>query len=75
MIIIIGDVNVQNSVWDKHCKNSCKLVLENTILRHALYVDTNTDHTYHQSSSWEELFTSCGLNQDASDSQCNALNH
>ena len=42
--MIIGDINVQNSMWDKHCKNSCKLVLEDTILRHAFYVDTNISH-------------------------------
>ena len=42
--MIIGDINVQNSMWDKHCKSSCKLVLEHTILRHAFYVDTNTSH-------------------------------
>ena len=42
--MIIGDINVQNSMWDKHCKNSCKLVLEDTILRHAFYVDTNMPH-------------------------------
>ena len=42
--MIIGDINVQNSIWDKHCKNSCKLVLEDTILRHAFYVDTSTSH-------------------------------
>ena len=62
-------------MWDKHCKNSCKLVLEDTILKHALYVDANTDHTYRQSPSWEEPFTKWGLNQDPSDSQCNGLNH
>ena len=42
---------------DKHCKNSCKLVLEDTVLRHALYLDTNTDHIYHQSPRSEEPFT------------------
>ena len=42
--MIIGDINVQNSMWDKHCKNSCKLVLEDTILRRAFYVDTNISH-------------------------------
>ena len=42
--MIIGDINVQNSMWDKHFKNSCKLVLEDTMLRHAFYIDTNTSH-------------------------------
>ena len=58
-------------MWDKQNKNSCKLVLEDTILKHA----PNTDHTYDQSSSWEEPLTQWDLNQDPSDSQCNALNH
>ena len=56
-LMIIGGIIVQNSMWDKHCKKSCKLVLEDAILRHALYVDANTNHTYHQSPSWEEPFT------------------
>ena len=55
--MIIGGVIVQNSMWDKHCKNGCKLVLEDAILRRALYVDANTDHIYHQSPSWEESLT------------------
>ena len=55
--MIIGGVIVQNSMWDKHCKNGCKLVLEDAILGHALYVDANTDHIYHQSPSWEEFLT------------------
>ena len=42
--MIKGDINVQNSMWDKHCKNSCKLVLEDTILRHAFML-TPARHT------------------------------
>ena len=43
--MIIGDIDVHNVLmWDKHCENSCKLVLEDTILIHAFYVDTNTSH-------------------------------
>ena len=54
--MIKGDINVQNSMWDKHCKNSCKLVLEDTILRHAFML-TPARHTYHQSPCCQEPFT------------------
>ena len=55
-LMIIEDFNARNSVWDKHCKSSSKLrvVLEDVILRHDLYVATNTDHTYHHSLSYEK---------------------
>ena len=61
------------------CKTQCGIntveILEDTILKHALYVDPNTDYTRRQSPSWEEPFTKWSLNQDPSDSKCNALNH
>ena len=67
--MIIGDFNVQNSMWDKHCKSSSKLgvVLEYIILRHSLYVATNTGHTCNISSQDVSKFTYLTLDKYISD--------
>ena len=70
--MIIGDFNVQNSMWDKHCKSSSILgvVLEYIILRHSLYVATNTGHTCNISSQDVSKFTYLTLDKYISDEKC-----
>ena len=54
-IILLGDFNVRNTVWDNHVKQNTKLgaVLEDIIQQHSLYIATDIDHTY-QSTSCEQ---------------------
>ena len=50
-LIIVGDFNARNKMWDKHSKINTKLgiILEDIIQHHGLYIATNVDHTYHHS--------------------------
>ena len=50
-IIILGDFNARNTLWDKHTNQSNKMgiVLEELIQRHSFYVATDLDHTYQHS--------------------------
>ena len=50
-------------MWDKSSSKLGVLVLEDIILRHGLYVTTNTDHRYYHSPSCENSGKSTiGLN-------------
>ena len=57
-LILVGDFNARNTMWDSNCKNNTKLgvYLENIIQRHGLYIATNTNYTYHHS----EIFDNSG---------------
>ena len=49
-LIILGDFNARNTLWDIHCNKNNKMgtVLEDLIQRHGLYLATNVDHSYQQ---------------------------
>ena len=51
-IILLGDCNARNTVWDNHVKQNTKLcaILEDIIQQHSLYIATDIDHTYHSTS-------------------------
>ena len=50
-IIILGDFNARNTLWDKHTNQSNKMgiALEELIQRHSFYVAIDLDHTYQHS--------------------------
>ena len=50
-IIILGDFNARNTLWDKHINQNSKMgtALEELIQRHGRYVTTDLDHTYQYS--------------------------
>ena len=50
-IIILGDFNAQNTLWDKHTnqRNKMGIALEELIQRHSFYVATDLHHTYQHS--------------------------
>ena len=55
-IILLGDFNARNTVWDKHAKQNTKLgaILDSIIQRHSLYIATDVDHTHHHSTNFEQ---------------------
>ena len=68
-ILLIGDFN-RNKVWNRSASNNSRmgLILEDIINQHGLYITTNTDFTYQQSTivsnsgkSTIELTLTCGL--------------
>ena len=50
-ILLIGDFN-RNKVWNRSASNNSRmgLILEDIINQHGLYITTNTDFTYQQST-------------------------
>ena len=69
-ILLIGDFNSRNKIWDRNANNNSimGLILEDIINRHGLYITTNTDFTYQQSTmvsisgkSTIDLTLTCGL--------------
>ena len=52
-ILLIGDFNCRNTLWDKHIKRNTKMgkLLEDIINRHNLFIATDADSTYQQSVS------------------------
>ena len=50
-ILLVGDFNSKNTLWDKNAKTNNKMgqVLEDIINRHGLYIATDLDFTYQQS--------------------------
>ena len=55
-VILLGDFNARNIVWDKHTKQNTKLgaILEDIIQWHSLYIATDVNHTYHHSTNFEQ---------------------
>ena len=53
-ILLIGDFNSRNKIWDRNTNNNSRmgLILEDIINQHGLYITTNTDFTYQQSTIW-----------------------
>ena len=51
-ILLIGDFNSRNKIWDRNTNNNSRmgLILEDIINQHGLYITTNTDFTYQQST-------------------------
>ena len=51
-ILLIGDFNRRNKLWDRNAKNNSRmgLILEDILNYHGFYVTTNTDFTYQQST-------------------------
>ena len=51
-ILLIGNFNSRNNIWDRNANNNSRmgLILEDIINRHGLYITTNTDFTYQQST-------------------------
>ena len=69
-ILLTGDFNSRNKRWDKNANSNSRmgLILEDIINRHGLYITTNTDFTYQQSTmvsksgkSTIDLTLTCGL--------------
>ena len=56
IIILLGDFNARNSVWDKHVKQNTKLgaILGDVIQRLSIYIALNVNHTHHHSRSCEQ---------------------
>ena len=54
-IVLFGDFNARNTIWDKNCAKNSKLreILEDIIHRHNLYITTDVDHTYYHSPTCE----------------------
>ena len=52
-ILLVGDFNCRNALWDKHIKRNTKIskLLEDIINRHNLFVATDADFIYQQSAS------------------------
>ena len=52
-ILLTGDFNCTNTLWDKHIKRNTKMgkLLEDIINRHNLFIATDADSTYQQSVS------------------------
>ena len=52
-ILLVGDFNCRNTLWDKHIKRNTKMgkLLEDIINRHNLFIATDADFTYQQSAS------------------------
>ena len=52
-ILLVGDFNCRNALWDKHIKRNTKMgkLLEDIINRHNLFIATDADFTHHQSAS------------------------
>ena len=46
-IILLGDFNARNTIWDKQATKNTKLgeILEDIIQRHGLHIVTDVDHT------------------------------
>ena len=46
-ILLVGDFNCRNTLWDKHIKRNTKMgkLLEDIINRHNLFIATDTDFT------------------------------
>ena len=55
-IILLGDFNTRNTVWDKHAKQNTKLgaILEDIIQRYSFYSAADMDHAYHHSTNCEQ---------------------
>ena len=53
-IIILGDFNVRNTLWDKHINQNNKMGIarEELIKRHGFYVAADLDHTYQYSPNY-----------------------
>ena len=51
-ILLIGDFNSRNKIWERNANNNRRigLILEDIINRVGLYITTNTDPTYQQST-------------------------
>ena len=51
-ILLIGDFNSRNKIWDRNTNHNSRmgLILEDIINQHGLYITTNTDFTYQQST-------------------------
>ena len=49
-IVLIGDFNSRNKIWDRNANNNSRmgLILEDIINLHGLCIATNTDFTYQQ---------------------------
>ena len=47
-ILLAGDFNCRNTLWDKHIKRNTKMgtLLEDIINRHNLFIATDADFTY-----------------------------
>ena len=69
-ILLIGDFNSRNKIWDRNTNHNSRmgLILEDIINQHGLYITTNTDFTYQQSTmvsnsgkSTIDLTLTCGL--------------
>ena len=50
-ILLIGDFNSRNKIWDRNTNNNrMGLLLDDIINQHGLYIKTNTGFTYQQST-------------------------
>ena len=51
-MLLIEDFNSRNKIWDRNANNNSRmgLILEDIINRHGLYITTNPDFTYQQST-------------------------
>ena len=52
-ILLVGDFNSRNTLWDKHIKRNTEMGkrLEDIINHHNLFIATDADFTYQQSAS------------------------
>ena len=50
-LILLGDFNSRNKIWDKNLTRNTKMgnILEHMITQHNLFLSTDVDHTYHHS--------------------------
>ena len=50
-LILLGDFNSRNKIWDKNLARNTKMgnICENIINQHNLFLLTDVDHTYHHS--------------------------
>ena len=55
-LILLGDFNSRNKVWDKNSKRNTKMgnILEEIINRHSLFIATDVDNTYHHSDKIDD---------------------
>ena len=47
-IVLIGDFNSRNKIWDRNANNNSRMgfILEDSINRYGFYIATSTDFTY-----------------------------